>query len=343
MIGLLTLIELWRSYSTDKAGSIWKRLWWYAWPVVAWGVIGGLVFVVFWPAMWVDPIQSVTKIFSAAKRVTELGHYSGTFFNGTVSQNLGLASGYYYPVTYLWRTTPVVLLGLPLAGWGFITKRKPFNQQGAWLTFIGLILGVIVYTLAMTAGEKKLERYFLPVYAPLDLVAGMGWAFLVYWIKERSIPNLSRYSPILVLVPVLATQIVLCLRTYPYYYSYYNPVMGGSRKAPSVMQIGWGEGLDQAAHYLNQKPEAEKLRVLSWYSAGSFSYFFKGQALNLGFDNEFNEGEKKNLAKSDYVVVYVNQIQRNRPEELLDYLSELEPEKTIWINGIEYVRIYKKP
>jgi len=33
-------------------------------------------------------------------------------------------------------------------------------------------------------------------------------------------------------------------------------------RAPQVMMIGWGEGLDQAARYLNDQPEAPSLRLL---------------------------------------------------------------------------------
>jgi hypothetical protein len=50
---------------------------------------------------------------------------------------------------------------------------------------------------------------------------------------------------------------ISALWTFPYYLSYYNPLMGGPRKAPQVMQIGWGEGLDQAGRYLDRNPSPE--------------------------------------------------------------------------------------
>ena len=37
--------------------------------------------------------------------------------------------------------------------------------------------------------------------------------------------------------------------------------------------IGRGEGLDQAADYLNTKPHVRKLKVFSWYDEGSFYIF----------------------------------------------------------------------
>jgi len=56
---------------------------------------------------------------------------------------------------------------------------------------------------------------------------------------------------------ILFIQALSALQTFPYFFSYYNPLAGGSSRAPQVMMIGWGEGMDQAARYLNQKPDAE--------------------------------------------------------------------------------------
>jgi hypothetical protein len=40
-------------------------------------------------------------------------------------------------------------------------------------------------------------------------------------------------------------------------------------------------------------------------------------------------------------VIYIHQWQRNTPEKILDYLSAKIPEYSVWINGIEYARVYK--
>jgi hypothetical protein len=145
----------------------------------------------------------------------------------------------------------------------------------------------------------------------------------------------------ILLVCLLGIQAYSALQTYPYYLSYYNPLLGGSRKAPAVMQIGWGEGIDQAARYLNQKPGAESLHVSSWYSAGSFSYFFNGHTRFIGYQSDLTQPEMENFLTSDYAVIYIHQWQRGLPKPILDYVSQLTPEHAIWINGLEYVRIYK--
>jgi hypothetical protein len=106
------------------------------------------------------------------------------------------------------------------------------------------------------------------------------------------------------------------------------------------MQIGWGEGLDQAARYLNQKPEAAEMGAVSWYNLGPFSYFFNGEAHHLSYLPDVSPQDWEKFLANNYAVVYIHQWQRGISDQVLEYLSQRTPEKTIWINGIEYVRIY---
>lgn len=289
--------------------------------------------------MWLDPIKPIVSILVSAHRLAEEGHYAGIFYYGTTGSQVNPA--FFYPITYLWRTTPIVLLGLFCAVWGLFSKRRPFHHEGTQLTLFGLTLLVIVFTIGMSMGMKKFDRYLLPAYAPLDIIAGMGWAALFFWIRERKSSIVSTYGAYLVLALVVGTQMFFSLSKFPYYFSYYNPLMGGGSSAPEAMQIGWGEGLDQAARYLNDKPDAKRLHAMSWYPIGSFSYFFNGHTEQMKSPYVVSDQMWDNFLSSDYAVIYVNQWQRNLHQKILDYLSQLEPEKRIWIDGIEYVRIYK--
>ena len=171
----------------------------------------------------------------------------------------------------------------------------------------------------------------------------MGWVSLADWLAKRKKFPLLRFSPVLIVAGVVAAQALLALNTFPYYLSYYNPVMGGGQAAPQVMQIGWGEGLDQAARYLKEKDQSRKLRVLSWYALGSVSYYFPGVVKYMGSGQVVDQHEWDKLRSSDYVIVYINQWQRHLPAPILDYLKQKPVEHSVWINGIEYARIYKLP
>jgi hypothetical protein len=133
---------------------------------------------------------------------------------------------------------------------------------------------------------------------------------------------------------------ILAVQPYPYFLSYYNPILGGGKKAPDIMMIGWGEGLDQAARYLNEKPDANKLRVISWYGDGSFSYFFRGKTYTFSTTKDMGDVELDKILDLDYAVIYIQQRQREIPYKLLNILDQETPEYSVWINDIEYVRIY---
>jgi len=191
----------------------------------------------------------------------------------------------------------------------------------------------------LSLSAKKFDRYLLPVFAPLDLVAGLGWLALgdafTELVRHRTRLPANWFATAL-LGLVACWQLAGVLQTYPYYFNYYNPLLGGDRKAPEVMLVGWGEGLDQAARYLNGKPGAEGMKVFSWSADGCFSYFYKGSAGTIDYDMSVRD-----LRRADYVVFYINQLQRKAPSrEILAYFSQFEPEYVVKIGNLEYARIY---
>ncbi len=342
IFGLLVLYELWRKWSA-RADRDWLRLVWrYTWPSITVGVLGALVFFTLWPAMWINPRTSVRKVFSMANRYAGEGHSSPVFFNGRIFEDgkIGADVFYFYPLTILWRSTPVILVGLALLLVALIVRRNYLKRAETGFTLLGMSIFVVIFLLVMNLGGKKFDRYAIPVYPMLDIMAAIGWVGLASWLVERGSQLVSRYVVPAILLGVVAVQMLVTLPTFPYYFSYYNPLMGGAKKAPEVMLIGWGEGLEKAAQYLQAKPNADQLIVASWYGQGSFSYFFDGRVETINATEELVESKYINVISADYAVIYIHQWQRGIPERLLNELAPLEPEKTIWVDGIEYARIY---
>jgi len=150
-----------------------------------------------------------------------------------------------------------------------------------------------------------------------------------------SYATFHRLAHPVVLLLIVLVQIGFIVQYHPYYLSYFNPLMGGHYTAPYLVNIGWGEGLDEAARYLNRKQNAEGMIVTSWYS-WQFSSYFNGQTIDLS-DNFPAYG-------ADYTVFYINQLQRGFPSrELLTYFNDRIPEKVINVNGIDYAWIYQGP
>jgi len=148
-------------------------------------------------------------------------------------------------------------------------------------------------------------------------------------------------SALIVLPLVFSLLIVIQLGSalvyYPYYFTYKNPFVnyGGIQ--------GYGEGLDQAAEYLAQKPNSKEMRVIAYAARGCFSYFFPGESdlLKIGFSDDglpYVEG----IQNADYLVLYpIRQKSRSDGVELMRLLQDVVPEQTIFIKDKEYVRIYK--
>ncbi len=325
-------------------------------------------FFVCWPAMWVLPVDAVRTILSVGMKYASEGHAKGNYFLGIVSNDPGV---FFYPLTWLLRSSPVAWVGLLALVWmgircltgrtfvieseldandAFASGSVPSVSHRAGLTRAGmhsnvapvlwlLLIYTILYTIFMTFGEKKQDRYLLPIYPILTTFAAAGIVSLVWWLEGKVAQHpwgMRTVFPVLS-VMIMGLQGFLVAANYPYYFTYYNPLLGGIRAAQHMVTIGWGEGLDLAAAYLNQKPNAEHLRVAAWYQS-TFAPFFKGEAISYS-------KEKGKALSGDYVLFYINQLQRRFPdEELFRYFERrYQPEASISLHGIPYVLIYPGP
>lgn len=333
LVGLLTLIEFvphvaqhagwqWRNFFTRTA--LWRlfRTW------LIWGSAAMVVYVALWPAMWVAPLETLQNVLDISSSYAIYGHSSTLFFNGKIYN--GDPGADFYWISYLWRTTPVVMLGMLCLAGAFFWRASLARHRVVLQTVVGLVASAVFFGIFMTLSAKKFDRYLLPAFLPLDFVAAVGWSALIAALATwRKIPW-GRYAAIAVAVGVVGVQAGFAVNTYPYYLTFYNPFMGGASKAGDVMLIGWGEGLDEAGRYLNQAADPATTSVASWYERGPFSFFYGGESSSHRY-----------LWESDYAAVYNHQWQREQPtRRTLAYFDSLTPVHTVNLNGIEYVKIY---
>jgi hypothetical protein len=97
--------------------------------------------------------------------------------------------------------------------------------------------------------------------------------------------------------------------------------------------VGWGEGLDEAARYLNRQPEAV---VAVWYE-WLFPIFYRGPSQAVV--------PQENLITADRTVLYINQVQRDIPNpNIIHYFRTYRrPEYTVRLAGIDYAWVYPGP
>lgn len=344
---LLTLVDyfVWQRHDTSHAGQqpagMFKSL---VRPLISWGVIFLLALTIFYPAMWVQPFESMKALvlspLNFAARVVEAP--PGGLNAGGDSAEISFVFGD-QPLAYLLRyvneyyrlTTPLALAGLLLAFLAYLFKVEVLGEKTIRRAVVGLLLFVALYTIVMTIPPKSSPKYYIPVYPALDMIAGLGWVAGTAWFVRRSGVKRKELVMGVLLGGVVLLQAASALRTFPYYFTYYNPMTSG------VKIFGSGEGLDQAAAYLNQKPDAESLKVLSWYGIGPFSYFFQGISDTIPVGAErWSVEDIQNLHELDYLVTYQNQWMRGIPAGLFDYLAGVTPEYIVTLNGAEYAMIY---
>jgi hypothetical protein len=99
--------------------------------------------------------------------------------------------------------------------------------------------------------------------------------------------------------------------------------------------MGWGEGLDIAAEYINQKPNAKDLTVATIYPT-EFKHVFLGQTV---------PAHQHDHEQVDYVVIYRNMFERGSnawQTDVLNQYKNINPEKIMTLGNIEYLWIYLK-
>jgi len=285
-----------------------------------WAFVAGLVGFALWPAMWVDPVGTITGVLSTALDYAQNPHSNSNFFWGEIRLDPGPG---FYPVAWAFRTTPWVMLGLML-----YVPLLTRNGHGQRAVLARLLAYSLLFAGFMTVGAKKFDRYILPIFPALNIVAAAGLNHLVETMNRR-IDRVNFYPIAVVLVLLLSAS--LTLPYHPYYFPYYNPLVGGSSQAPHTLLVGWGEGLEEAANYLNQKEGARELRVALRYMA-DFAPLFVGRTIDT---------DHYDPATTDYVVIYLNQVQRDLNPELIDrYYEGQEPEYTVNLQGIDYAWVY---
>jgi hypothetical protein len=295
--------------------------------VAGWLAVLGLtalVFYLLWPAMWRQPGEALMLTFGKLWVDKDAGEGNlGMFWMGRFVEDPGPA---FYPVALLLKLSPVMLGGLIVNLVSLRPRRERYVEWSLW----GYAL---LYLLAMTLASKKSVRYLLPAFPAFAPLAALGLLRAGRWLAGlRLRPALADGIPQrgwgLALGALLA---VFCLAYAPYYLSYYNPLLLGWRWAPRSLLVGWGEGLDAAARYLNSRPGAREAEVAAWYD-GSFAPFFEGQTLPFSTENAL---------RADYSVLYVNQVQRDIPDpNLVAYFQRRRPEHVVRLNGVDYAWVY---
>jgi len=308
-----------------------------------WFLVAAIVYGAIWPGMWVAPGRMLSDVY---------GNAFSYAFQGArldVTENLepddfGFASGFdgvaHFLRLWFFSTTPLTWIGLIVVVIALSLKSETqFRKSAGPVVFYLAMLGFLFIAMFGLAKGRDSQHYILTSYVAFDVIAGIGWGYALTWVQPRwkLLSNQIVFLGATVLLILL--QVGIGLPYAPYYFNYKAPF------ASEPATYGYGEGMSEAADYLAAKPNSENIRAYVYNGLGTFSFFFPGETVVLKriflIDDNFDE-IKREMAKSDYLVLYpIVRSKQPETEKMLKPLESVKPEKIIYINGQEYIFIYK--
>ena len=315
-----------------SSGAVVPRLRAAAGAGLLWGVAALATVLLLWPALWVAPGVALGVYVGEIVANGGRPNGDGQFFMGRADRDPGAL---FYVVSALWRSTPAMLVGLllaPLALW-----RARGHERRVLLVLVAFVAW---WTLVMTLGPKKFDRYALPTWPALCVLAGAGLAAIVRRASSPPSPvggGGERSASVAIvlrrafLALLIAADVFVLWRVHPYALSYYNPLLGGGRAAQEIFLIGWGEGLDQAGAWLSAQPDIANGPVLAPI----------GPALQPFVPVTVRGLDDYGVVATNYAVVYRETLQRGAFAAQLAAIRQTVPLHTVVINEIEYAWIYQ--
>jgi hypothetical protein len=320
-----------------------------------WGGVAGLTVFLFWPALWVIPVQVYQTVFGFASEAADAGDVGNTLLPNFSEgfPDLGL---FFYLANWLLKTTPLMMAGLlffiywwkreardsnegenPESKTIVLDSKTLFSSESLSRWWANrLLLWIALFSLMLTLGDKRDGRYLLPIYFALCILAAFG-LITIYQLLMTKRPftfKIGSFNTNLYQIAFVLLLPLFSLAYYPYYLAYYNPLVGGPWLAPKLIRVGWGDGMEEAAAWLNQQPNAEHLRVATIIEQ-SFWPYFAGQ---------ITPHDSHTPHSADYVLNYVRQIQNGVPfNEYWLYYQARPPAFKKSIAGIDYVWLHREP
>lgn len=324
MVGLIAVTTSWPHGSGVRGLAQVARA---ALPSLAlWMGVFGLALLAVYPALWADPMRVATLMLTGVEVEGGRPHQSGNFFLGQPDNSPGPL---FYPVALALRTTPWSLLGLlvlPLTWW---RTPKPDRRMLAMLAGF-----VIMFVLAMSLFPKRFNRYLIPCWPAVDILAAYGLAALARWLPLAEIPRRAVAIGIAVAVSVVAC--VNAVFWHPYEMAAFNQVLGGAQAGARTFIVGWGEGMEQVATWLNQQPDITGVVTATPRKEPLQPYLIHGAQSATPPGDSFDP-------QTGYVVMYVRDTQGGVWPPFDQFYGKIPPLYTVTIHGVEYAWVWQMP
>jgi len=302
--------------------------------LVTWGLIAGLTCLALWPAMWVQPLGTIYQMWHGLDSKEIGGRLQ--FFMGEITDDPGF---WFYWVIALFRLTPLTLLGLLFGISSLMQRLKKLSISESVTRVTMLMTFVLTFFLSILLEPTKFDRYLLPIFPVMEIIAATGLCALIQELGPRLRYSMNQHGRWITAgcFAALVIQALFTLPQHPYYLSFYNPLAGGPSQATKILLVGHGEGLDEAARYLNQKDNASELIVATGFRPG-LAPFFRGETVDL---HKIHPTDVWPWLRADYVVLTIWETQRESSTQEISFFRSQKPEHVVKLKGIEYAWIYR--
>ncbi len=242
-------------------------------PLLAWAAIMLVVYVALWPALWVALRDTLAEVSGHLRRLRRTRPFQPRLLCRSHLQR---------------RSRNLVLPGqLPVAhhahrpGWSAARRAWPYSgatppraASCALYGVLSLALWAFFFIVAMNLGPRNSTATSCPSSCRLTwLQDRLGRRSLLAgrsarpWATRHAAPGLAAFA--------LAGQAFSALPTYPYYITYYNPLMGGAARCPkscsSAGAKGWTRPPATSTTRLTPQPPRSPPGT-----RGPFSYYYDG-------------------------------------------------------------------
>jgi hypothetical protein len=301
--------------------------------LMSWGLIAFCGFVLLWPALWTDPIYALSRLVEGIESEAAEPHMLGNFFLGQPD----LAPGWqYYPAAFVLHMFPRTMFGLiPLLWLWKVSNKTERHTLGMLAAYI------ILFIVIMSFFPKKFDRYLVPVFPALNILAAYGItheaARLALPIRRIGIRFGLTAKRLFQgqLIALTSVAFITSLSLNDYTISSFNPLLGGLNTGSDTFLVGWGEGMEQVADWLNQQPDITGVVTVSTSTRTLQPYLKPGAQAVTPNSHQLPD-------KAGYVVIYIRDTMRLAPEAPFDiYYEQRKPTHVVSIAGVEYAWIYQ--
>ena len=249
--------------------------------------------LILWPYAQLNPILNVWK---SVEVMTQFPTTLKQLFEGKVEWSDFMP--WYYLPKYMAITIPlIVFAGLA----AFVVLSKKIINADNLLKY-GFLIFSILFPVVFVIYEKSnlygSWRHFLFIYPSIVLLAAIGFSFLIKYLKSKYliIPTLL-FALLLALHPIK-----FMILNHPYYYLYYNQLVGGLNGAYGKYETDYyyhtiRRGSEWLAEYLKNNKQEDSIKIATNFSV---NWYFRDRPDIQTFYCQYDERSQSDW---DYMIV----------------------------------------